>query len=67
MQIFFFYTKTFDRFKTRIAISSTEIYGASKTVILTKRNVEKVLNGPERRRAYSRAASERTTYKKEGK
>ena len=31
-----------------------------KTVRLAKRNVEKVLNGPERKQASSRAASERT-------
>ena len=30
----------FDRFKTTISISNTEIYGASKTVRFAKRNVE---------------------------
>ena len=63
---FVFYTKTFDSFKTTIAILNIEIYGASKTVRLAKRNVEKALNGPDRRQASnSRATSERSAYKKE--
>ena len=50
MQIFcVFCNNTFDSFKTTIAISNSKIYGASKTVRLAKRNIEKVLNGPETR------------------
>ena len=68
MQIFcVFCTNTFDSCKTIIAISNTKIYGASKTVRLAKRNIEKVLNGPETRQASSRTTSERRAYKKEGK
>ena len=64
---FVFCTKKFDSYKTTIGISKTLIYGTSKTVRLAKKNVEEVLNSPDRRQASSRATSERTAYKKKGK